>query len=113
MTFRQLALSTIGLGASYRSRSPHVRLHDLERVSGQATLDIAVGIGVELFVLFFLEPVWDRKWALSLVADLLIFAGLLVEYLVIYETIAASKADRIDSDREVANELHPVRLTPA
>src|SRR5665213_2761008 len=104
--FNQLVLAMVGLGASYRGRSPHVRLHDLERVSGHATLAIALGIGIEVSALFHLEPRWDIKWVCSLVADLLIFIGLLVEYLVILETIEASKADRIESDREVANAMN-------
>jgi hypothetical protein len=106
LKLNQLALAIVGFGASYGSRSPHVRLHDLERVSGRATLAIAVGIGIEVFALFLLEPSWDLKWICSLVADLLIFIGLLVEYLVILETIEASKADRIESDREVANAMN-------
>jgi hypothetical protein len=41
-----------------------------------------------------------------MVADILIFFGLLVEYLVIYEAIEASRADRIEADREVANAIN-------
>ena len=103
---RRLALATIGLGPSHRARSPHSRLQDLERVSGRATLAIVAGIGIELFALFYSKREWDSERIVSIVADVLIFFGLVVEYLVIYETIEASRADRIESDREVANALN-------
>jgi hypothetical protein len=103
---RRLALATIGLGPSHRARSPHARLQDLERVSGRATLAIVAGIGIELFALFYSKRDWDGERIVSIVADVLIFLGLVVEYLVIYETIEASRADRIESDREVANALN-------
>jgi hypothetical protein len=103
---RRLGLATIGLGPAHRARSPHARLRDLERVSGRATLVIVAGIGIELFALFYSKHDWDSEKIVSIVADVLIFFGLLVEYLVIYETIEASRVDRIESDREVANALN-------
>src|SRR5258706_1494720 len=87
---RPLALETIGLGPAHRARSPHLRLQDLERVSGRATLAIAAGIGIELIAVFYSKREWNDERIVSIVADLLIFFGLLVEYLVIYETIEAS-----------------------
>jgi hypothetical protein len=110
---RQLALATIGLGPEQRGRSPHVRLQDLERLSGHATLAIVAGIGIELVALFWLKREWNSDTIASIVADLLIFVGLIVEYLVIYETIEASRADRIESDREVANANAASRRKPA
>jgi hypothetical protein len=97
---RQLALTTIGLGPEHRAKAPHARLQDLERVSGRATLAIIVGIGIELIALFL--PKWGIEKIVSFLADAFIFLGLVVEYLVIRETIDASRADRIESDREVA-----------
>jgi hypothetical protein len=103
---QRLALTAIGLGPSHRARPPHSRLQDLEQISGRATLVIVAGIGLELVALFYSNREWESERFISIVADVFIFAGLLVEYLVIRETIGASRADRIESDREVANALN-------
>ena len=103
---RRLALATIGLGPAHTAQSAHVRLQDLERVSGRATLGIVVGIGIELFAQFYSKPEWNSDRILSIAADVLILLGLLVDYLVIYVAIEASRVDRIESDKEVANALN-------
>jgi hypothetical protein len=72
---RRLALATIGLGPAHRARSLHARLQDLERVSGRATLAIVAGIGIELCALFYLKGEWDSERIASIVADMLIFFG--------------------------------------
>jgi hypothetical protein len=105
LKIRSLALAAIGLGPAHRARPPHTRLEDLERRSGQATLAISIGIALEVLGLFISEHPWNFEKFTSLIADLLILIGLLVEYLVIYETIEASRADRIESDKVVASAL--------
>lgn len=88
-------------GHSSANIDPDKALEDLEKISGHATLIIALGIAVETLAIW-LVPKGFCKDAADTVGDLLIGFGLIVEYLCISRTIIATRASKAKSDKEVA-----------
>lgn len=95
-------LSRIGIGSSHSAKSPHERLEQLETRSGYATLAIMAGIGIEIYLVIFVAK--DHPWTepLTILANVLIFVGLLVEFINIRKSIVASRAEKVAADLELA-----------
>jgi hypothetical protein len=87
-----------------KKKDPHHRLQTLERVSSWGTLIILAGILLEVLAFFGLDPGDPRERLSSLIANFLIAVGLIVEYMAIRWTVAASEEAKRESDIE-NNEL--------
>jgi hypothetical protein len=84
-----------------RKNDPHQKLEALERWSARATLVILAGIVIEIASLFWF-PHDPKERAMSIAADVLIAAGLIVEYVVIGRAIVATGDANRESDETVA-----------
>lgn len=78
------------------------KLDALELWSGRATLIILAGIVIDVGIIWIWphESRWETIWALT--ANVLIGAGLVIEYIVILRAIVASGDVQRDSDEKVA-----------
>jgi hypothetical protein len=84
-----------------RKNDPHQKLESLERWSARATLLILAGIVADIVLLFWFPH--DRMERLgATIANVLIAAGLLVEYVVILRAIVATGDANRESDERVA-----------
>jgi hypothetical protein len=85
----------------YKKNDPHQQLELLERWSGHATLIILAGIILEIGLLFWF-PHDPAERVGGAIADVLIAAGLIAEYIVILRvTVATGEANR-ESDEKIA-----------
>jgi hypothetical protein len=88
-------------GTAMGNNDPDAKLELLERWSGWATIAIFVGIVLEACVLWWILPWWsERIW--STIANGLIGAGLIAEYILIRLTIVASGESKARADLRVA-----------
>jgi hypothetical protein len=79
------------MAGGQKKKDASERLKDLERWSGRATFWILGGVGIEIAILFvFRRDVSNFELSLAVTANLLIAAGLVVEYICILRTIVAS-----------------------
>jgi hypothetical protein len=85
----------------HKKSDPHQRLAELERWSANATLLIFFGILIEIVLLLYFPHDPTEKIG-TVVANALIGAGLIVEYVVILRAIVASGAAQRASDEKVA-----------
>lgn len=96
-------ISAHGPSALGQSKKPHDKLETLEHASGWGTLVILLGIVIEIWAFFGLDEHDPRERAITLVANCLIAAGLVIEYAAIRLTIVASREANIEADQKVAD----------